>query len=115
MTLKERLIAAVGEILASTPDGLTDEALARQVAQKVGRQMPPGQVTGALREQPRRFVQGTDGRWRLRAREGVLTPEEAEASSEAQSGDRPAAPSVALRRGCYVIFDLEATGQEPRA
>ena len=43
MTLKERVIAAAGEILVSVPDGLTDEALARQVAQKVGRQMPPGQ------------------------------------------------------------------------
>ena len=79
MTLKERVIAAAGEILASAPDGLTDEALARQVAQQVGRQMPPGQVTGALREQPQRFAQGADGRWRLREREGILTPEEAEA------------------------------------
>src|SRR5262245_60854997 len=100
MTLKERVIAAAGEVLGGAPDGLTDEALARQVAQKVGRQMPPGQVTGALREQPRRFVQGMDGRWRLRAREGILTPEEAEASSEARSGDRPATPLAALRQGC---------------
>jgi ATP-dependent DNA helicase RecQ len=115
MTLKERVIAAAGEILVSVPDGLTDEALARQVAQKVGRQMPPGQVTGALREQPQRFVQGTDGRWRLREREGILTPAEAEASGDTQSGNRPAAPLAALKRGCYVVFDLEATGQEPQA
>src|SRR5579859_1022798 len=114
MALKEQAQAAAEEALAAAPLGLTEEALARQVAQKVGRQMPPGQVANALRERPQRFVEGSDGRWRLRERQGIMLPEEASAEPETgRSQERAARP--ALRRGCYVVFDLEATGQDPRA
>ena len=111
-TLREAQ-AAAEEALAGTPAGLTEEALARQVSQKVGRQMPPGQVANALRERPQRFVEGSDGRWRLRERAGIMLPEEAPAEADAVARQEQAA-RPALRRGCYVVFDLEATGQNPR-
>ncbi len=114
MALKEQVQAAAEEALTAAPAGLTEEALARQVAQRVGRQMPPGQVANVLRERPQRFVEGSDGRWRLRERQGILLPEEIPAEA-GTSVDQVSAARPALRRGCYVVFDLEATGQDPRA
>ena len=114
MALKEQVLAAAEEVLRGTPIGLTEEALARQVAQRVGRQVPPGQVANALRERPQRFVEGDDGRWRLRERQGILLPEESAAEAGALVS-QASATRPALRRGSYVVFDLEATGQDPRA
>jgi len=109
MSLRERVTTAAETILTGEPDGLTIEALARQVAQDVGRRMPPGQVAEALRGMPRRFVEGTDGRWRLRSVEDSFTV------STPDTPAAPAAPAPDLRRGCYVVFDLEATGQHATA
>lgn len=104
MALKEDVLSAAAGILAGAPGGLTEEALARQVAARVGRQLLPTQVGNLLREQPQRFVAGADGRWRLRE-SGVLLPEEAPTPA-------PIPTRAPLKPGCYVVFDLEATGQE---
>ncbi len=114
MTLQERVLAAAEALLQEEPSGLTIEALGRAVATRVGRQMPPGQVAGLLRTRPQRFVEGADGRWRLRADALALADDTAPPSPE-PSADGGAPPRQPLRRGCYVVFDLEATGQDPRA
>jgi len=108
MSLKEQVLAAAEQVLTEYPDGLTLEALARKVSQAVGRQLPPRQVADALRSKPERFVEGAAGRWRLRERQGVLPDEE----EPDVPGDTAAARSP-LRRGCYAVFDLEATGPSP--
>ncbi len=61
-------------------------------------------------------VEGADGRWRLRPRRGVEIMEDVAAPElPAGTGDEAVAPRGSLRPGCYVVFDLEATGQDPRA
>src|SRR5262245_2391498 len=110
MALREQLLTAAEQVLAVEAAGLTVEALARQVSQRVGRQMPPRQVADALRSKPECFLEGGDGRWRLRERPGVLTFED-EPNGPAELV--PARPN--LRRGCYVVFDLEATGPSPES
>lgn len=110
MSLKEQVLTAAEQVLAEQPAGLTLEALARRVSQGVGRQLPPRQVADALRGKPERFVEGGDGRWRLRERQGVLPDEDDPAVPSEPAPSRPP-----LRRGCYVVFDLEATGPSPES
>ncbi|MBI3977800.1 MAG: RecQ family ATP-dependent DNA helicase [Chloroflexi bacterium] len=136
MALKERVIAAAEAALASAPGGLTVEALARAVGPAVGQNVPAGQVAQAIRTVPERFVEGNDGRWRLRSTGGALVWEDeagadaaepslqpAPAAGERERGrashpDPPVAVAVAaaaptaLRTGCYVVFDVEATGRD---
>lgn len=118
MALREEALAAAEAMLAAEPAGLTAEALASQIARRVGRRLPALQVAGALRSKPRRFVEGSDGRWRLRAVGGGI-------EREGAPGDQPgggmagAAGDVPPRRAplrpdCYVVFDLEALGQGAR-
>src|SRR5690348_11951331 len=114
MTLQEQVLAAAEQLLAGEPSGLTIEALGRAVAARVGRQMPPGQVAGLLRTRPQRFVEGTDGRWRLRA-DALALADDTGPLTTARLPDGGATARPPLRRGCYVVFDLEATGQDPRA
>lgn len=111
MPLKESVIAAAEQILSDAPEGMTIEALTRQVSPQVGRQMPAGQVARALRETPRKFEEGPDGRWRLRAQQPLMDPDEPEDGAEAPL-ETPARRGY--RAGCYVVFDLEATGQDAR-
>src|SRR5690242_16229671 len=99
MTLQEKVIAVAEAILAEAPEGLTAEALARQVAQSVGRALPPRQVADLLRSRPQRFLEGGDGRWRLRPQPGVALPEE---PSPAEGEAGPEADRSPLRRGSYV-------------
>ncbi|HLI91917.1 MAG TPA: RecQ family ATP-dependent DNA helicase [Ktedonobacteraceae bacterium] len=104
MTLKEHIAAAAETLLAEAPAGLTAEALTSQVAKQVKRQLPPAQVTAVLRELPQRFVESDGGRWQLRRQEALLFPDEpAVAAAPSPASRQP------LRRGCYVVFDLEAT------
>src|SRR6516162_6539416 len=110
MSLREQVLTAAEQVLAAEAVGLTVEALARQVSQRAGRQLPPRQVADALRSKPERFLEGGDGRWRLRERPGVLTPED-EPDAQAEPGS--ARPH--LRHGCYIVFDLEATGPSPES
>jgi ATP-dependent DNA helicase RecQ len=114
VTLQEQVLAAAEELLQAEPTGLTIEALARAVAARVGRQMPPGQVAGLLRKWPQRFVEGAGGRWRLRPGASVLA-DDADSPGESSSAAGGPAPRRPLRQGRYVVFDLEATGQDARA
>jgi ATP-dependent DNA helicase RecQ len=113
ISFQDRVVAAAEASLGEAQDGLTIEALARQIASQVGRQLPPGQVAGLLRARPQRFVDGSDGRWRLRATTLQLPGEDEPDAPPSQVAAVATIPS--LRRGCYVVFDVEATGQDPRA
>ncbi len=107
MTLKEQVIAAAETLLATTPTGLTGEALTSLVAKQIKRQIPLTQVTAVLREQPQRFVESDGGRWQLRQQEALLLSDDPATSSSSTTSS-----SQTLRRGCYVVFDLEATRQD---
>lgn len=112
MGLKEEVTAGAVDILGSVPEGLTAEALARRVAAHAGRQLPAKQVATLLQANPQRFTLGDDGRWRLRARRDDPDDDGAEIRETPESGhDIP--PRAPLRQGSYVVFDLEATGQDP--
>ncbi|GAC1464682.1 MAG: hypothetical protein PVS3B3_02320 [Ktedonobacteraceae bacterium] len=113
MGLKEQIQAAAEAALAAMPNGLTGEALTGIVAKQVKRQLPMGQGASALRERPQRFVEDEGGRWRLRVQEVLPLPDEWPGTTfpdGSTSSDMLA--SHGLRRGCYVIFDLEATHQD---
>ena len=94
MSLKDQLLAAAEQVLASEPAGLTVEALARQVAQRVGRQMPPRQVADALRSTPERFLEGGDGRWRSVNGLASLPPKTNRRSPEPAPPRRPCGAAV---------------------
>jgi len=108
MTLKEQVLVAAENLLAATPNGLTGEALTGLVAKQIQRQIPLTQVASVLRERPQRFVEGEGGRWHLRQQEIVLLPDEPLVSQTPTT----VASSHLLKRGCYVVFDLEATRQD---
>ena len=74
--MKERIVTAAEAVLAEFAGGLTIEALAQQVAPRVGRPLPPAQVASSLRGAPRKFTEGTDGRWKLRPPETADLPDE---------------------------------------
>jgi len=104
MALKDQVLAAAETALADRSDGVTVEALVRLLGPAVGRQLTPRQVGEALRGRPECFTEGGDGRWRLRPRPGILTPEDAP-----ETPTPPNPPRPPLRPGCYVVFDLETT------
>ena len=87
MGLKEDVVTAAVDILKTDSEGMTGEALAREIGRRVGRQFLPKQVTMALQGAPQRFTEGGDGRWRLRAKLdfGHVKPH----SRATHTGDRP--------------------------
>src|SRR6266571_2651147 len=115
MDFKEQVLAAAETLLQETPSGLTIEALARQVAKQVKRQLPPTQVDALLRTQPQRFIVDESGRWQLRAQDHLLfTDDMAEAVDGAAQPETVSLPAQ-FRRGCYVVFDLEATSPDTQS
>ena len=113
MDTRTRIVEIATELLSAEQAGMTGEALARQVAKKLGRNMPPVQIMQLLQERPQDFVEDDGGRWHLRQRQTTLfTAEEAAA---APVTGKTAAPTLALKCGSYVIFDLEATQQDARS
>lgn len=94
------------EILRETPRGMTSEALVNAIAKKRKQAMQERVVLSVLRQLPQRFVEDEGGRWSLRvasAQPELLPTAEAAAPGNGQT--------LLLRRGSYVVFDLEATGQ----
>src|SRR5438067_626850 len=104
MGLKEDVAAAAAGILEGAPDGLTLEALARQVAGRIGRQLPPRQVATVLQSIPQRFTLGGDGRWRLRERRDSLVDDgdNSEGHESAVALSHRVMRRLLLRQGYYV-------------
>src|ERR1051326_191967 len=116
MSTEEEVIAAAEDILQQTPGGLTKEALAPLIATHLTNKLPRTTIIEFLRRRPQRFVEGGDGRWRLRAQavaDAVLLPlDEPPVASETNG---KAALAARLRQGCYAVFDLEAIGADARS
>ncbi len=115
MSIEEEVVAAAEGILQQMPGGLTKEALAPMIAPHLtNKHLPSKKIIEFLRRRPQRFVEGGDGRWRLRAQaEAVLLPvDEPPVAGEANG---KAALAARLRQGCYVVFDLEAIGADARS
>src|ERR671925_1802078 len=107
MSIEEAVISSAEDILKNTVTGLTKEALVRQVEPRLPNRLLPAQIIGMLRKQPQRFVEGGDGRWRLREQVGLSDLDEAHGIS-----DKVAPARRGLRQGCYVVFDLETIGRD---
>lgn len=115
---KTRVQDAAAALLGEHPDGFTPEALAPLVAARVGQQLAPRALSQALREIPRRALEGSDGRWKARpAAPEIDGPDEeiegVAASDAASQGGAARGLERALERGRYVVFDIEATGTGP--
>ena len=115
MDFKEQVLAAAETLLQETLSGLTIEALTRQVAKQVKRQLPPTQVDALLRIRPQRFIVDESGRWQLRAQHQPLfaddTTEATVGAAQPETGGLP----TQFRQGCYVVFDLEATSPDTQS
>src|SRR5947207_7088982 len=112
MSIEEDVVAAAEDILQQTPSGLTKEALAPMIAPRLtNKHLPPTKIIEFLRRRPQRFVEGGDGRWRLRAQAvagAVLLPVDEPPAAGETNGN--AALAAHMRQGCYAVFDLEAIG-----
>jgi ATP-dependent DNA helicase RecQ len=111
MGIEEDVAVSTEDILKQTPGGLTKEALVRLVTPRLPNRLLPAKILEILRKQPQRFIEGGDGRWRLREQETLLPLDEPVVSSTTliTSSMRH------LRQGCYVVFDLEAIGADARS
>ncbi len=107
MGIEEEVIAAAEDILMQNSMGLTKEALVRLVELRLPHRLVPAQIIGMLRKQPQRFVEGGDGRWRLREQVGLSDLDDAHEIS-----DTTVTPRRDLRQGSYVVFDLETIGRD---
>src|SRR6266550_264416 len=112
MSIEEDVVASTEDILKQTPGGLTKEALVRMIAPRLPSKLLPARIIEMLRKQPQRFVEGGDGRWRLREQAALLPLDEPVAATVTNG---KAAPTQHLRQGCYVVFDLEAIGADARS
>jgi DNA polymerase III epsilon subunit-like protein len=111
MGIEEDVAASTEGILKQTPGGLTKEALVRLVAPHLPNRLLPAKILEILRKQPQRFIEGGDGRWRLREQETLLPLDEA-----AESSTTLITSSMRhLQQGSYVVFDLEAIGADARS
>jgi ATP-dependent DNA helicase RecQ len=106
MGIWEDVIAATTDILQQTPQGLTKEALVRQLAPRLRQRLLPAAIIDMVRKQPQTFVEGGDGRWRLREQISLNIAENAASPVDDIN------TKTILRPGCYVVFDLEAIGQD---
>src|SRR5207248_11777299 len=114
MSIEEDVVAAAEGILQQTPGGLTKEALAPMIAPRLTNKLLPAKIIEMLRRRPQRFVEGGDGRWRLRTQaEAVLLPVNEPPVAGVTNGK--AALASHLRQGCYAVFDLEAIGADARS
>ena len=107
MGIEDEVIATAEDVLKQNAVGLTKEALVRLVEPRLPHRLLPAQIIGMLRKQPQRFVEGGDGRWRLREQVELSDLEVAREIS-----DTAVTPQRDLRQGSYVVFDLETIGRD---
>jgi DNA polymerase III epsilon subunit-like protein len=102
MSARDRVLQILGEALLDAPGGAQLEVLEREVGRILGRPVSRKSLEEVLVRHPERFEADAGGRWRLRVRADVVEPEDV---------GPPRGRSV-LRRGSYVVFDLETLGKE---
>src|SRR5260370_37169829 len=100
MGIEEDVAASTEAILKQTPGGLTKEALVRLVAPRLPNRLLPAKILEILRKQPQRFIEGGDGRWRLREQATLLPLDEPTVSSTTVA----TSPLQHLRQGCHGAF-----------
>src|SRR5207247_533431 len=101
MSARDRVLQVLAELLRDLP-GAQLEVLEREVGQALGRPVSRKSLEEVLVRHPDRFEADAGGRWRLKVRADVVEPEDV----------GPPQGRTALRRGCYVVFDLETLGKE---
>jgi DNA polymerase III epsilon subunit-like protein len=103
--MSDRIIQFINETLRAAPEGMQFEVLERAVAVKLGHPIARGSLRNLLVRNSNLFVEDKGGRWRLRIHAEAVEPED----GEPVAGQPMRQP---LRRGRFVVFDLETLGRE---
>src|SRR6266704_4735633 len=104
---QEQILSIAMAVLQEKQEPQTGESLANAVSKKFGRPVLPGQLAKLLQSKPQVFLLDGGGRWQLRPQQNTLLLEDETEMVNAQS--RPMAGTTqSLKRGCYIVFDLEA-------
>src|SRR5438034_1104413 len=101
MSARDRVVEILNDLLRDL-GGAQIEVLEREIGRELGRPVSRKNLEEILVRHPDRFETDAGGRWRLRVQADVIEPEDV----------GPPTNRVALRRGCYVVFDLETLGKE---
>ncbi len=109
---QEQILSIATAILREKQEAQTGEALAHEVGKKFGRPVLPAQLMKLLQSKPQLFIVDGGGRWQLRPQQDMLRLDDAASDSVTTAASSTASTTSALRRGCYVVFDLEATRQD---
>ncbi len=110
MAGKEQIVSAIEKVLVANPGGMTGEALALLVGKEVRRAYTFTVLAPLLRADPQRFVASEGGRWSLRQRAQTLFSDDPMPDTTASALLSALRPR--LKKGSYVVFDLEATRQD---
>ncbi len=108
---QEQILSIATAILQEKQEAQTNESLANAVGKKFGRPVLPGQLAKLLQSKPQVFVMDGGGRWQLRPQQSTLLLEDTTDAASVQISPT-AGTTRSLKRGCYVVFDLEATRQD---
>ena len=103
---QEQILTLATTILHEKQQPQTIEALTQEVSKHFGRPLPSAQVGRLLQSKPQVFIVDGGGRWQLRQQQNTLIVEEVTPTP------LPIGSTQTLRRGCYIVFDLEATRQD---
>ncbi|HYO90147.1 MAG TPA: exonuclease domain-containing protein, partial [Pyrinomonadaceae bacterium] len=103
--MSDRIIQFINETLRSSPEGMQFEVLERAVTVRLGHRVARGSLRNLLVRNSNLFVEDAGGRWRLRIHAETVGPED----GELVAGQATRQP---LRRGRFVVFDLETLGRE---
>ena len=108
---QEQILSIATAVLQEKQEPQTGESLANAVGKKFGRPVLPGQLAKLLQSKPQVFLLDGGGRWQLRPQQNTLL-----LVDETDLVSAPTSLTVgttrSLKRGCYIVFDLEATRQD---
>ena len=101
--MDERIVQIISAALGRSPEGLQLEVLEREVANELGRRISSVNLRNLLVRNSKLFIEDAGGRWTLRFATETVEPEDSEP---------PPLTRSKLRRGRFVVFDLETLGHE---
>src|SRR5260370_18795834 len=111
MDRREQILSIATAVLQEKQEPQTGESVANAVGKKFGRPVLPGQLAKLLQARPQVFLVDGGGRWQLRPQQNMLLLEN-ETDSVSASTSPTTSTTWSLKRGCYIVFDLEATRQD---